>query len=242
MIEWLLFSIVVIVLAYYFLVHHKGEYEEDTIKDRTIQNVNAFKGATQRGTNSERNLVHLLSNYDIPPETIFHDLYVKIYGNSYSQIDLVVATKVGLIVFEVKDYSGWIFGTGYQRNWTQVLNYGQDKYRFYNPIFQNNTHINQLKKKLPLENIPYFSVIVFYGNCELRDISYIPKNTYIAKPHTAYKAFKTILDENPPANFTDKRNIVKVLKEAVANGENPLTQQQHAQNLRDRIGKHRILR
>lgn len=59
-----------------------------------------------------------------------------------SQIDVVVATNVGIIVFEVKDYSGWIYGNGNQQKWTQVLSHGREKYRFYNPILQNRSHIS----------------------------------------------------------------------------------------------------
>jgi hypothetical protein len=90
-----------------------------------------------RGTSTERNLVLRLLKHGIPAQTIFHDLYVKKYNGGFSQIDLVVATKVGIIVFEVKDFSGWILGKGYQTQWTKVLAYGKRKYRFYNPIMQN---------------------------------------------------------------------------------------------------------
>ena len=73
----------------------------------------------------------------IKPTAIYHDLYLDNGNEKYSQIDLVVATKVGIVVFEVKEYSGWIFGNQNQRNWTQLLAYGKQKYYFYNPIFQN---------------------------------------------------------------------------------------------------------
>jgi len=36
-------------------------------------------------------------------------LYIRKHNGDFAQIDLVVATKVGIIVFEVKDYRGWIF-------------------------------------------------------------------------------------------------------------------------------------
>lgn len=93
---------------------------------------------------------HLLRllKYGIPAQTIFHDLYLKKYNGDFSQIDLVVITEVGIIVFEVKDYSGWIFGSGNQSQWTKVLAYGKQKYRFYNPIMQNNEHLGELRKKL----------------------------------------------------------------------------------------------
>ena len=77
-----------------------------------------------RGTQSERDLIRSLLDYGISPRAIFHDLIIKNGKNKSAQIDIVVATKVGLIVFEVKDYSGWIFGKGKQNKWTQVFSYG----------------------------------------------------------------------------------------------------------------------
>ena len=56
----------------------------------------------ERGTWSERDLISSLLDYGISPKAIFHDLYVKNGKYGFSQIDVVVATKVGLIVFEVK--------------------------------------------------------------------------------------------------------------------------------------------
>ena len=115
-----------------------------------------------RGTRTERKLVLKLLKYGIPAQTIFHDLYVKMPNGKFSQIDLAVATKVGILVFEVKDYNGWIFGSGYNSQWTQVLAYGNSRYRFYNPIMQNSKHISDLKKQLrQFETIPFYSIIVF---------------------------------------------------------------------------------
>jgi hypothetical protein len=99
---------------------------------------------SNRGTRTERDLVLKLLKYGIPAQAIFHDLYLEKTNGEYSQIDLVVAAKKGIIVFEVKDYSGWIFGNGNYREWTQVLAYGQEKYRFYNPIMQNNRHVAEI--------------------------------------------------------------------------------------------------
>jgi len=93
-----------------------------------------------RGTRSERDLVVKLLKQGIPSHLIFHDLYLEKYRGHFSQIDLVAITDFGVIVFEVKEYSGWIFGSANQLQWTKVLGYGQYKYRFYNPIKQNRTH------------------------------------------------------------------------------------------------------
>lgn len=195
----------------------------------------------KRGTRAERNLVSILKRSGIPEQTIFHDLYVKKHNGNFSQIDLVVATKVGIIVFEVKDYSGWIFGTGYQSQWTQILAYGQQKYRFYNPILQNNKHISDLRKKLTqFENIPFYSIIVFYGDCILKDVSFVPKGTFLVKPERVIEAMRIIISNNEPAQYTNKNEVVKVLQEAVKNGESPEVQWQHIENVRDMLGKDRI--
>ena len=194
-----------------------------------------------RGTNTERNLVLRLLKYGIPAQSIFHDLYVKKSSGNFSQIDLVVATKVGIIVFEVKDYSGWIFGRGNQNQWTQVLAYCKEKYRFYNPIMQNNGHITALKKQLKqFENLPFYSVIVFYGNCRLKDVSFIPQGTFLTYSERVIDVINTIMNKNESVNYSDKLEIIRVLKEAVQNGEDIEIRNKHIKNIRDMLGNDRI--
>lgn len=206
-----------------------------------IRNRKLLKSVTKqnRGTKSERDLVLKLLKYGIPAQTIFHDLYLKKHNGNFSQIDLVVATKVGIIVFEIKDYSGWIFGTGYKPQWTKVLAYGKQKYRFYNPIMQNNKHIADLRKQLN-ENVPFYSVVIFYGNCELKDISFVPKGTFIVKSERVLEVMKIIMKKNESANYINKNKVVRILKESVNNGESKLIQNQHVENIKDMKGKERI--
>lgn len=193
-----------------------------------------------RGTTTERDLVLKLLRSGVSPKAIFHDLYVRMPNGNFCQIDLVVATKVGLIVFEIKKYSGWIFGTGYQRQWTQVLDYGKQKFRFYNPIMQNKKHILDLKTKLPLENIPYFSVIVFYGDCVLKDVSFVAENTYLVKSGRVLDVIDSITSNNQQAQYSNKREIIKVLEEAVENGRDLAIKAQHVDNIRNMLGRERV--
>jgi Nuclease-related domain len=194
-----------------------------------------------RGTRTERNLVLTFLKYGIPAQTIFHDLYVKKHNGNFSQIDLVVATKVGIIVLEVKDYSGWIFGAGHNSQWTQVLAYGKRKYRLYNPIMQNSKHISDLKKQLrQFETVPFYSIVVFYGNCVLKDINFVPNGTFLVKSNRVLEVMETIMKNNELARYTNKSEIVQVLKEAVKNGEDKEIQIQHIRNVKDMLGKDRI--
>ena len=201
------------------------------------RNLKLLKTVTlpDRGTWSERRLIIKLLKQGIPSQTIFHDLYVRRPSGNYSQIDVVVPTKIGIIVFEVKDYSGWLFGKGYQSHWCQVLAYGEEKHRFYNPVKQNETHIASLRQNLSQcisANTPIYSVIVFYGNCVFRDISGIPNNTFVIKPRALSDVMSAIQSQDIEANYLDKRGVVRLLREAVTNGGNRQIVAQHSQMVR----------
>lgn len=111
-----------------------------------------------RGEWSERRVVLNLLKGGINPKAIFHDLYIQKPNGEYTQVDVAVATKAGIIVFEVKDYSGWIFGNEHQRYWTQLLAYGKEKHRFYNPVMQNSGHIQAIRQCY--RKIPAFQFIL----------------------------------------------------------------------------------
>lgn len=80
--------------------------------------------------------------------------------NKSSQIDHVAIRQNGVFVIETKNYAGRVYGDDSQRQWTQVLAYGETKNRFYNPVKQNATHIYFLAKVLKQHNI-YVSIVVF---------------------------------------------------------------------------------
>ncbi|MGF1555030.1 nuclease-related domain-containing protein [Paucihalobacter sp.] len=194
-----------------------------------------------RGTKSERDLALKLLNAGIASQHIFHDLYLRKRSGRFAQIDLLVITKIGIIVFEVKDYSGWIFGNGSQTQWTQVLAYGKRKYRFYNPIKQNQGHIEALKHKLKYHiEVPFYSVIVFYGDCVLKDISYVPNGTFIAKSNRVKSVIKHIIKTNEAVIYKDKTTITGILQRAVRNGDDDNIKHRHSADISDLLGKHRI--
>lgn len=174
-----------------------------------------------RGEWSERKTILKLLKMGIDHRAIFHDCYIRKASGAYTQVDLVVATKAGLLTFEIKDYSGWIFGHYRQKYWTQVLAYGKEKHRFYNPIMQNNGHIQALRDNLPHNiGIPIYSIIVFFGTSELRDVTIGSDNDYIIYPNGIKDTVTEILSQ-PDACFGDKHEIMNVLTDAVNNGCNP---------------------
>lgn len=91
------------------------------------------------------------------------------YKDGTSEIDILVIHEKGIFVLESKNYSGWIFGSENQKNWTQMLNKNTKKY-FYNPIRQNRTHINALSEYLQIDKEKMKSIIVFSERCELKKV------------------------------------------------------------------------
>ncbi|MBO4572509.1 MAG: NERD domain-containing protein [Clostridia bacterium] len=79
-----------------------------------------------------------------------------------SQIDHIVINPRGVFVIETKNYSGEIYGSENQREWTQVLAYGNVKNKLYNPLKQNATHVYNVKKIVG--NLPVYSLVVFAQN------------------------------------------------------------------------------
>ena len=186
----------------------------------------------ERGTRAERRLIIRMLRNGVHPKAIFHDLYVRKRNGEFSQIDLVVATPQGVVAIEVKDYSGWIFGNENQKYWTQLLNYGQEKYRFYNPIMQNSGHIAALKEQaVQFAGLPIFNVVLFAGNCNLKDVSYHSDNTFVGYACQVMSVLKSI-EKLGNANYTDKKEVARILNGAVRNGGIPEIVSAHLDSVR----------
>lgn len=110
-----------------------------------------------------------LNHLDKQDYKIVNNVLLKsINGNTF-QIDHVVVSVYGIYVVETKNYSGWIFGKEKSEYWTQVV--FQQKHQFLNPIKQNSTHLFILKEVLKrFEYVNYYSIIVFTGSGEFKDL------------------------------------------------------------------------
>ena len=190
---------------------------------RHRQNVKLLRSVStpDRGTRSERRLIVKMLRRGVHPKAIFHDLYLQKKNGEFSQIDIVVATPQGLLAVEVKDYSGWLFGNEKQRYWTQVLNYGKEKYRFYNPIMQNAGHIKALREQSEqFAHLPIYNIVLFAGNCTLKNVNYWADNTFVGYTSNISYVLKK-MSEFRLAQYTDKRKVARLLRRAVENGNNP---------------------
>ncbi|MGL4561039.1 MAG: nuclease-related domain-containing protein [Brevinema sp.] len=211
-------SIILLVIFIYIMIKITSKFPQ------------SYESPQELGERGEKNLLYYLLQLGIDKEDIFHDLYVPKNNGTFSQIDLVVLTKVGIVVIEVKNYSGWIFGNGNQTMWTKVLAYGQEKYRFYNPIKQNISHINILKQYLrKYGKLPFYSLVVFDGNCLLKKIDCIPNGTHVIKISEIPDALYTILNNNAFISY-HYDEIRTLLLKSVEYSKDQFIRDHHANN------------
>jgi len=171
-----------------------------------------------RGEVSERKLVLDLLKSGYNADSIFHDMLIKFDKLGSTQVDLALITDAGIIVIEVKDYSGWLFGNGNHTNWTQVLDYGRTKYRFYNPVKQNQTHIKHIKTLINQNDVPVFNLVVFYGDCTLKKINDIPSGAIVVKSNDILYYINNIVQKSAKITYKNKQEISDKFRKAVEYG------------------------
>lgn len=121
------------------------------------------------------------------PRKFLFNLYLPKRGGGTTELDIVLLHESGIYVFESKNFGGWIFGSEGQQYWTQTLPAGRrqsQKYHFYNPILQNNGHLDKLYQILRSTHFlngppPYYSYIVFGNRCVLKDVPRKSGNHFI---------------------------------------------------------------
>lgn len=134
----------------------------------------------------EKNSAKFLFNVYIPKE-----------NGETTEIDVLLICKKGIFVFESKNYSGWIFGSDSQKIWYQTLPMGKGKSHkehFFNPIIQNDAHIQHLRSFLGVE-IPIRSVIVFSERCTLKNVQVQRPDVLLIKRDDISLTVSTVCDQ-----------------------------------------------
>lgn len=114
-----------------------------------------------RGKRGENKVRRIIGETIKNEQYVINDLIVSNDGKT-SQIDHIVINSRGVFVVETKNYSGEIYGSENQHEWTQVLAYGKVKNKLYNPLKQNATHVYNVKKIIG--KLPIHSLVVFVQN------------------------------------------------------------------------------
>ena len=164
-----------------------------------------------KGRLGEYKIYQNLKFYETDGGKFLFNIYLPKEDGQTTEIDVLLLCSKGIFVFESKNYSGWIFGSEYKKNWYQTLPQGRGrshKEHFYNPILQNRTHIKYLKK-LVGDEIPIQSIIVFSERCELKHIQLKSNDTRVIKRNAVAPVVSKIYSQTADI-FLEEHKIEKI--------------------------------
>lgn len=136
-----------------------------------------------------------------------HKILTNVYlpkGNEETiEIDLVYIHETGIYILESKNYSGWIFGDEKNEYWMHTLK-NKQKEKFYNPLWQNNTHIEYLKKLLKIDENYIKSIIVFSERCNIKTIVGDSENVKVINRYNLNKTIEKGTHNSPNVFSMDR--------------------------------------
>lgn len=189
-------------------------------------------GLQSTGDFSEENTYKVLTKSGLGK--VLRNLYIP-YRGGFSEIDLVMINSKKIFVIENKGYDGWIFGSENQTYWTNCIKGGK-KYKFYNPIKQNQTHINALSKYLKLNKDSFTSIIVFGSNSTLKKVPPSTEDYKIINRISLIKNCNMIVNSsNDIFSYENIENIYNKLKTNTEVSEE--TKKIHIENIQRKHSK-----
>lgn len=144
----------------------KKKAEIKTTKGKTLAEI--------KGAEGEMKIASILKSTPGNGKILLNTYIPKINNHKeFTEIDIIYINSSGIYVIESKNYSGVIVGGDGYSQWEQRLRGNNNKYRFYNPVRQNEGHIKHLQNLLYNVNKDAFhSLIVFSDHCKLEVHSY----------------------------------------------------------------------
>jgi ribosomal protein L37AE/L43A len=153
----------------------------------------------------------------------FHDVILET-DDGTTQIDHIVVSIYGIFVIETKNYSGWIYGSEKQPQWTQVL-YGSKK-TFQNPLHQNYKHTMELSRTLDVPHDKIHSIVFFIGESTFK--TEMPPNVLDKGLSSYIGSFKNVAFAGQQLRTIEEK--IRRLKENPASSK-----REHVEKLVDRF-------
>lgn len=143
-------------------------------KKAEIKTAKGKTSAEIKGTEGEMKIASILKSIPGNGKILLNTYIPKINNHKeFTEIDIIYINSSGIYVIESKNYSGVIVGSDEYTQWEQRFRGNNNKYRFYNPVRQNEDHIKHLQNLLYNVNKDAFhSLIVFSDHCKLEVNSY----------------------------------------------------------------------
>lgn len=103
------------------------------------------------GIDGEKKVARRLRKFaSIRSYKVINDLYLPLYDKT-TQIDHVLVGFFGILVVETKNLAGEVYGDPKKKDWLHIV--GGKKHQLYNPLMQNQAHIDCMRHIFAKENI-----------------------------------------------------------------------------------------
>ena len=191
-----------------------------------------------KGALGESYVNNILIQYESKGYKILRNVYLKKRDGATTEIDLLLITDRNIIIFESKNYSGWIFGNDNSDYWTQCLPAGRTslKTKFYNPIKQNNLHCAVLRYYVS-SSIHIHSVVCFGDDCTFKDVSIGKSNCIVCH----YSDIENVVNRLLEHDAESKLDTTKIFSKLVKFTNVPESiRQKHIRNINSRHTKNTI--
>lgn len=120
------------------------------------------KKAKEYGTFGERVVLKKLKKIGMFRKyRILSDFYFPLHDGA-TQIDHLLIGSFGILIIEVKNYAGVVYGTPSEKEWLHISHH--NRHKFYNPIWQNKAHeksVRDILAKEKIYNLSVFTLVVF---------------------------------------------------------------------------------
>lgn len=184
--------LILLLVGLYFICRHPSETPWLTSDEMTIG---------RRGENLIYDVLKPLEKYGFK---FLFNLYIPRGNNrdKTTEIDVVMIGRSGVFVIESKNYSGWIFGNDRNHYWTQILYH--EKHRFYNPIFQNKSHLRWIRKYVGYDT-PLHSLVVFSDRSTFKNVTYDPTETHLIHRKELRETVSNIIHDKASPQITPEK-------------------------------------
>lgn len=117
------------------------------------------------GRQGEKKVARILRNFAmLRGFKVINGLYLPLYDKT-TEIDHILIGYFGMIVIETKNCHGEVYGDEKQDQWTHLVGKSKTKHTLYNPVKQNQTHIDCIRHifvkeqiyKVNIENLVVFT-------------------------------------------------------------------------------------
>lgn len=145
------------------------------------------------GQIGERFLYRELLKLGIPETQVFRNVYIPAPNKprKTTEIDILVLSKKGIMIFEHKNYQGKIYGDGHSKRWLQ---YYHGKRTFLSPVEQNRYHRDCLRKFIGIE-VPIYTFTTHSIGGEWH-VSNLPRDAHFLSKEGEFMSIYQVLPDS----------------------------------------------